>query len=1137
MKKRNFILLLCLLSISLLTKAQVAVWDFKTGAEGWNPYGDDVTAAHDGSENLVVTYTGGGDGVYSYTTIYKPVSIEAADIDKFYMKFTAHNWVKTSVFVNIVLEIGGTSYYANKTMDVTSGVFTFDIRSEVEAAWSILPATGTITQIRIEIPHSSMTGTASDWNGATLDIDRIAFSKTDITAPVLSAVTTGPVTTGNDITATCSEDATIYLVPAGTAKVKADILAAAAVNASATANVAATLNTTGITLGNYILYAIDASDNVSDASASILIAMPDGTWDFKTGSEGWNPYGDDVTTAHDGSENLVVTYTGGGDGVYSYTTIYKPVSIEAADIDKFYMKFTAHNWVKTSVFVNIVLEIGGTSYYANKTMDVTSGVFTFDIRNEVEAAWNILPATGTITQIRIEIPHSSMTGTASDWNGATLDIDRIAFSKTDITAPVLSAVTAGPVTIGNDISATSSEDATIYLVPEGTAKVKADIIAAAVANTAATANVAVTKSSSGLTPGNYIVYAIDAAGNVSDASASITMVAAEPVLPKWTFDTDLENWRAYADNVDIAITQQDGKMHIAYVDGVGGLGYAPLNTPRIVLEGLSIDAASVDTFKMAFTANWPVPAGTLMPILLYFTVDAGTSYSYFSIDPASGYIAVNIRDKDPKWAAALSGTITRIDIEIPHNSATNANNGDLWFTGSYIDVDYIELVPTTVLPDAIPPVLSAVTAGSVSIGNAISATSNENATLYLVPEGTAKVKADIIAAAVANAAATTGVASTLSTAGISLGNYIVYAIDAAGNVSEASASIAVELKDPIWDFAADMQGWHDLGAGRDVTASWDNGALKMLYFDGEPTQGPQLWFVAVQVEQEFDASTHRYLEMYYTPVDWPTTAPIKFLITLKNSNDEPVYSYAELDPKKNFVSVDVAALDPGWGKKYTGMMKSLQLELPHNGDPASNPATSWFGSSTLIDKIEMTNTQTIQDVAPILSAVTTGPVTIGDNISATSNEIATVYLVPEGTAKVKADIIAAVVANASATAGLAVTLSTAGISAGNYIVYAIDPAGNVSDASATIIVEIIDAVFNSSSGQMTVYPNPASDIITVSGKGLYNAYITDITGKIVLKPNTLSNNSINVSGLKSGLYFIKNTSIDGETQVVRFVKK
>jgi hypothetical protein len=171
--------------------------------------------------------------------------------------------------------------------------------------------------------------------------------------------------------------------------------------------------------------------------------------------------------------------------------------------------------------------------------------------------------------------------------------------------------------------------------------------------------------------------------------------------------------------------------------------------------------------------------------------------------------------------------------------------------------------------------------------------------------------------------------------------------------------LTTRAQDIVWDFVSSAEGWHDLGAGRDVTASWDNGSLKMTYFENSPGNGPQLWFAAVQVEKVFDASSYKYLDINYTMVNWPTKLPIKFLVQFMNSSNLPVYAYAELDPTKNFVSLDIAALDPGWGQPYTGSMKNLYIELPHNGAAAANPATNWFSSSTLLNKVVLTNTKTV----------------------------------------------------------------------------------------------------------------------------------------------------------------------------------
>ncbi|MEI6554483.1 MAG: T9SS type A sorting domain-containing protein [Paludibacter sp.] len=177
MKIKLLLLLLCVFS---MVNAQIT-WDFKTGVEGWGSYGDDVTVSHDGSENLVLTYTGGADATISYPTIYNDTPVNVANVNFFYMKFAATNWPKSSVLVNIYFEMGGNNYYANQTMNVSSGEFSFNIRTEVQHTWSVLPATGTPSRIRIEIPHNSELA-GSNWNGASIKIDKISF---------LNSLTTG----------------------------------------------------------------------------------------------------------------------------------------------------------------------------------------------------------------------------------------------------------------------------------------------------------------------------------------------------------------------------------------------------------------------------------------------------------------------------------------------------------------------------------------------------------------------------------------------------------------------------------------------------------------------------------------------------------------------------------------------------------------------------------------------------------------------------------------------------------------------------------------------------------------------------------------------------------------------------------
>jgi hypothetical protein len=71
----------------------------------------------------------------------------------------------------------------------------------------------------------------------------------------------------------------------------------------------------------------------------------------------------------------------------------------------------------------------------------------------------------------------------------------------------------------------------------------------------------------------------------------------------------------------------------------------------------------------------------------------------------------------------------------------------------------------------------------------------------------------------------------------------------------------------------------------------------------------------------------------------------------------------------------------------------------------------------------------------------------------------------------------------------------------------------------------------------TVSPNPATDVLNISNVNnleITNATITDVNGRIVKQINT-SFQSINVSELSSGIYFLKLATTEGEG-VTKFVK-
>lgn len=72
--------------------------------------------------------------------------------------------------------------------------------------------------------------------------------------------------------------------------------------------------------------------------------------------------------------------------------------------------------------------------------------------------------------------------------------------------------------------------------------------------------------------------------------------------------------------------------------------------------------------------------------------------------------------------------------------------------------------------------------------------------------------------------------------------------------------------------------------------------------------------------------------------------------------------------------------------------------------------------------------------------------------------------------------------------------------------------------------------------QLSVYPNPAQNLLHIDGKKLCALIVTDLFGKVVLSNNDLDTESIDISGLSKGIYFISALS-DGKHVSARFVKE
>lgn len=75
---------------------------------------------------------------------------------------------------------------------------------------------------------------------------------------------------------------------------------------------------------------------------------------------------------------------------------------------------------------------------------------------------------------------------------------------------------------------------------------------------------------------------------------------------------------------------------------------------------------------------------------------------------------------------------------------------------------------------------------------------------------------------------------------------------------------------------------------------------------------------------------------------------------------------------------------------------------------------------------------------------------------------------------------------------------------------------------------------------MTVYPNPAKDLVNIKMENnIQSVSFYDIMGKEVIRLENLGSNAIEipVNGLEEGIYLIKSTDMQGQNSMSRFVKK
>ena len=111
------------------------------------------------------------------------------------------------------------------------------------------------------------------------------LSQLDLTPPKWYYVSVGEIPKGDDITVMTTEDAKVYLVPEGTVPEISLIKEAAIAEIEVLAYEQAKIFTSELSAGDYIAYAIDSSNNISEASRFIRLQTPVNTSSISNSSE------------------------------------------------------------------------------------------------------------------------------------------------------------------------------------------------------------------------------------------------------------------------------------------------------------------------------------------------------------------------------------------------------------------------------------------------------------------------------------------------------------------------------------------------------------------------------------------------------------------------------------------------------------------------------------------------------------------------------------------------------------------------------------------------------------------------------------------------------------------------------------
>ena len=86
----------------------------------------------------------------------------------------------------------------------------------------------------------------------------------------------------------------------------------------------------------------------------------------------------------------------------------------------------------------------------------------------------------------------------------------------------------------------------------------------------------------------------------------------------------------------------------------------------------------------------------------------------------------------------------------------------------------------------------------------------------------------------------------------------------------------------------------------------------------------------------------------------------------------------------------------------------------------------------------------------------------------------------------------------------------------------------------SITAQVCDGITEPVTTAMSLYPNPATDIVSIFGDGFVSATVIDISGRTLLRTTAMQ---LDISGLRPGEYVVKVERLNGETEELKLIKE